>query len=88
LPVEIRADARFFATRARFQAWAKGRQGWRMEHFYRKMRREHRVLMLRDQPAGGAWNFDAENRNRLPAGLRGGKENRAGRLLVQRPDQK
>jgi deoxyribodipyrimidine photolyase-related protein len=69
LPVEIRDDTRFFASRAWFRAWAKGRRGWRMEHFYREMRREHAVLMQGDEPVGGAWNYDAENRKRLPAGL-------------------
>eukprot|EP01037_Dinobryon_pediforme_P019867 gene19866-20370_t len=53
VPVEVRADTRFFASRARFSAWAKGRRGWRMEHFYREMRRKHGVLMDGDQPAGG-----------------------------------
>ena len=38
-PVELRADHRYFASRARFAAWARGRRSWRMEHFYREMRR-------------------------------------------------
>ena len=67
-PVEIRGDDRFFASRARFAAWAQGRRGWRMEHFYREMRREHAILMDGGNPAGGAWNYDAANRKRLPAG--------------------
>ena len=67
--VEIRADDRFFASRTRFNAWAKGRRTWRMEHFYRDMRREHRILMQAEKPAGGEWNFDAENRKRIPAGM-------------------
>lgn len=37
----------------------------RMETFYRKMRSRFRILMDDDEPAGGRWNFDAENRNRL-----------------------
>ena len=41
-----------------------------MEHFYREMRREHGILMEGGEPAGGAWNFDAENRKALPAGAR------------------
>jgi len=65
-PVEIPPDERFFASRARFADWARGRRTWRMEHFYREMRREHGLLMEGDKPAGGEWNFDAENRKALP----------------------
>jgi deoxyribodipyrimidine photolyase-related protein len=67
-PVEIPPDERFFASRARFADWARGRRTWRMEHFYREMRREHGLLMEGDKPAGGEWNFDAENRKALPKG--------------------
>lgn len=67
LPVEIRDDDRFFCSRARFARWAEGRNSYRMEFFYREMRRETELLMDGDQPAGGRWNFDAENRKRLPA---------------------
>jgi deoxyribodipyrimidine photolyase-related protein len=66
--VEVRADHRPFASRARFAAWARGRRGWRMEHFYREMRREHGILIEGGQPAGGEWNYDRANRKRLPAG--------------------
>jgi deoxyribodipyrimidine photolyase-related protein len=65
-PVEVCPDNRFFASRDRFAAWALGRRTWRMEHFYREMRREHAILMDGEQPAGGAWNYDAANRKRLP----------------------
>lgn len=37
----------------------------RMETFYRKLRRRFNILMNGDKPAGGRWNFDAENRNKL-----------------------
>jgi len=65
-PVEVRADNRFFASRARFAAWPRGRRVWRMEHFYHEMRREHAILMAGKQPAGGEWNYDSANRKRLP----------------------
>jgi deoxyribodipyrimidine photolyase-related protein len=65
-PVDLRPDHRFFASKQRFQDWANGRRSWRMEHFYREMRREHQILMDGDQPEGGAWNFDSENRKSLP----------------------
>jgi deoxyribodipyrimidine photolyase-related protein len=67
--VEIRGDDRFFASRGRFADWARGRRTWRMEHFYREMRREHAILMEGDRPAGGEWNFDSENRKSLPASV-------------------
>ena len=67
VPVKIRPDCRFFAGRTRFAAWANGRRSWRMEHFYREMRRENHILMDGNQPEGGAWNFDSENRKSLPA---------------------
>lgn len=38
-----------------------------MESFYRSMRQEFGLLMEGDEPAGGRWNFDAENRKPLPA---------------------
>jgi deoxyribodipyrimidine photolyase-related protein len=33
-----------------------------MENFYRYMRKKHQVLMLGNQPLGGKWNFDHDNR--------------------------
>jgi deoxyribodipyrimidine photolyase-related protein len=67
-PLHVRPDTRFLCSRDRFAAWAKGRRTFRMEHFYHEMRRETGLLMDDGAPAGGAWNFDAENRKRLPAG--------------------
>jgi deoxyribodipyrimidine photolyase-related protein len=68
LPVELREDDRFYCTEACFARWAGGRKSLRMEFFYREMRRETGLLMEGDQPVGGAWNFDAQNRQPLPKG--------------------
>ncbi|MFY7960165.1 MAG: cryptochrome/photolyase family protein [Elsteraceae bacterium] len=70
LPVEIRPDDRFICSRERFAAWADGRKQLRMEFFYREMRRLTGLLMRGEEPEGGAWNFDAENRKALPKELR------------------
>lgn len=69
IPLEIREDDRFLCSLPRFCAWAQGRKQYRMEFFYREMRRETGLLMDGDEPAGGQWNYDAENRSSLPKGL-------------------
>ncbi len=63
VPVEIRPDTRFLATQDEFRDWADGRKSLTMEYFYREMRRKTGLLMQGDEPVGGRWNFDAENRN-------------------------
>ena len=62
VPVTIRRDTRFLASKAAFGKWMEGRKAPRMEYFYREMRRHTGLLMDGDQPEGGRWNFDAENR--------------------------
>jgi deoxyribodipyrimidine photolyase-related protein len=62
VPIETRPDDHFFITPGEFGDWARGRKELRLEHFYRWMRRRTGLLMDGDQPAGGRWNFDAENR--------------------------
>ncbi|WP_293862686.1 cryptochrome/photolyase family protein [uncultured Alsobacter sp.] len=69
LPVHIRDDARFLCSRAAFARWAEGRKQYRMEFFYREMRRSTGLLMDGEEPAGGQWNFDHDNRKRLPANV-------------------
>ncbi len=63
VPLDIRSDRHFLCSAVRFARHAAGRKQLRLEFFYRELRREHQVLMAGDQPAGGAWNFDAENRS-------------------------
>ncbi|WP_376872596.1 cryptochrome/photolyase family protein [Albirhodobacter sp. R86504] len=65
VPVRMLADDRFICPPAVFEDWAKGRKQFRMEWFYREMRRRTGLLMegeARDQPVGGQWNFDHDNR--------------------------
>lgn len=61
-PVEIREDDRFVCSNETFKAWASGRKQLRMEYFYREMRKSTDLLMDGDKPAGGKWNYDADNR--------------------------
>ena len=67
-PVDIREDDRFLCSRAEFAAWTEGRKAYRMEFFYREMRRRTGLLMADGEPIGERWNFDSENRKSLPTG--------------------
>jgi deoxyribodipyrimidine photolyase-related protein len=62
LPLDIREDRHFFSTVREFAQHAKGRKQIRLEYFYREQRTKTGVLMEGGKPMGGAWNFDAENR--------------------------
>jgi len=62
LPLELRDDTHFFSTVREFAAHAQGRKQLRLEYWYRELRKKHGVLMDGQQPVGGQWNFDADNR--------------------------
>ncbi|SIT74671.1 deoxyribodipyrimidine photolyase-related protein [Yoonia rosea] len=59
-------DTRFIASHQDFDDWAEGRKQLRMEYFYREMRRKTGLLMDGDQPEGGKWNYDHDNRKPAP----------------------
>lgn len=62
LVLELRDDRHFYSTVREFAAHARGRKQLRLEYFYRELRVRHGVLMHGDEPVGGRWNFDEENR--------------------------
>ena len=66
IPLEIRTDRHFFATKADFAEHAAGRKQLRQEWWYRELRKRHGVLMEEGEPAGGEWNYDVENRGAFP----------------------
>ena len=55
-----------------------------MEFFYREMRRKTGLLMDGGKPAEGRWNFDKENRKRLPDDL---KPRRSALLIAPNADR-
>jgi deoxyribodipyrimidine photolyase-related protein len=61
--VEICEDNRFIAEQTFFSRWAEGKKQFRMEFFYRELRKQTSVLMEGKQPIGGKWNYDADNRD-------------------------
>jgi deoxyribodipyrimidine photolyase-related protein len=68
--VEIVPGGLFLIAPDEFAAWAEGRRSLVMEGFYRSQRRRLELLMNGDEPLGGRWNFDAENREPPPRDAR------------------
>lgn len=64
--VEVVSDDFFAMSIEGFGAWAAGRKRLRMEDFYRAQRLAFEVLLDGDEPAGGRWNFDHDNREPPP----------------------
>ncbi|WP_411968370.1 cryptochrome/photolyase family protein [Haloferax sp. YSSS75] len=56
----------FLTTPADFDAWAGDADTYRQEHWYRHVRRETGILMDGDEPVGGEWNYDDQNRETPP----------------------
>lgn len=66
--LEVLEDAHFICSRTEFRKWIEGRRRILLEDFYRWMRKREGVLMtLEGKPIGGAWNFDADNRESFGA---------------------
>lgn len=56
-------DPHFLTNRAFFETWASQRKEWRLEYFYREVRKTQKILIdSAGKPEGGKWNYDASNR--------------------------
>ena len=64
LPVTCQAlDTQHFLTeRYELKEFFSGKKRYLMESFYRWMRKRYDLLMDKDQPVGGKWNYDQKNR--------------------------
>lgn len=62
------ADRAFLTPEDELDRWFLEHPRARMEDFYRWQRQRTGILMEGARPAGGRWNFDAENREPLPKG--------------------
>jgi len=64
LPVPVQAvDTQHFLTeRQELKEFFAGKKRYLMESFYRWMRKRYDILMDKDKPFGGKWNYDQKNR--------------------------
>lgn len=56
----------FLNTSAQNAEWSAGRKKWQMADFYRWQRTRTDILMEGGKPVGNKWNFDEENRKKIP----------------------
>ena len=82
ITVEWREDKHFLCSLPQFRKWAGKSTSLRMEFFYRTMRKQYKVLMAGDEPEGGQWNFDADNRKSFG---KAGPQN-VPKAIVYKPD--
>ncbi|MEM9838154.1 MAG: cryptochrome/photolyase family protein [Pseudomonadota bacterium] len=61
----------FLNTREETKEWRESQRRWFMAEFYKTQRRKLGVLMDGDDPVGGQWSFDEDNRKKVPKKLQG-----------------
>jgi deoxyribodipyrimidine photolyase-related protein len=56
----------FMSSRNELGDFFEGKKTFLMESFYHMMRKKHNLLMQGDKPLTGKWNYDGDNRKKLP----------------------
>lgn len=67
IEVQRHSTEHFLAGHEDLETHFKDKKQFRMEFFYRYMRKKYNILMNGKEPMGGQWNFDTENRKALPS---------------------
>ncbi len=69
ITINLQPSPGFLNTQDYNLAWSTGRKRWFMAEFYKSQRRRLNVLMNGDQPVGGQWSYDEDNRKKVPKAL-------------------
>lgn len=64
IPSEVVGTEHFMTSRSELTEFFEGKKQLILEFFYRRMRKKFDLLMQLDQPEGGQWNFDKNNRKK------------------------
>lgn len=68
--LEVLATPGFLNRPQENAEYRQGKQRWFMADFYKWQRKRLEILVDGEEPQGGQWSFDAENRKKVPAKLR------------------
>ena len=67
IPVKSVSSEHFFTEKDELGKFFAGKKSFLMEHFYRHMRKKHKILVDdKNEPLGKKWNYDVENRKAFP----------------------
>lgn len=69
VPHQSCSSEHFLTDEAFFTSVYRGHKRYVMETFYREVRRRHNIFIDDGEPIGGKWNFDSENRSKLPSSI-------------------
>lgn len=70
VPTRVVGSEHFLTESEFFEGVFRGHKRCTMELFYREVRKRYGFLMDGEEPIGDRWNFDAENRKKLPASVK------------------
>ncbi len=70
IPVSVLPNTQFLVGRRDPYPESEEGKRYRLEYFYREMRRNFKLLLEENgEPVGGEWNYDRQNREPLPDGI-------------------
>lgn len=67
--LEILESPGFYCSQNEIREYFAGKKHFVLNSFYKQQRQQRNILMRGEKPAGGQWNFDADNRKKLPKDL-------------------
>lgn len=66
LSTRVYSSEHFLSERMELEKFFEGKKTYLMESFYRSMRKRYDILMEGGKPLTGKWNYDHDNRKKLP----------------------
>ncbi|MAI78320.1 MAG: cryptochrome/photolyase family protein [Deltaproteobacteria bacterium] len=66
IEIDLVETPMFLTTSDQNNDYRASKKGWRMADYYKFQRRRLDLLMEDDEPTGGSWSFDADNRKKIP----------------------
>ncbi len=69
IELELLKSPMFLCSRDQFKDYLENTSKPFMKTFYERERKRLKILMVKDEPEGGQWSFDVENRKKAPKEL-------------------